>query len=1127
MKSLFKTLLVVYSIYLNAYAQINTSSFAAASGLVLPANGTINVTSGDIDGDGKNDLITVNEVNGVLSIIKNTSTFGNVSFATRIDSVASNNVTSIQLVDLDGDGKLDIVASTTINNSVVVYRNLSTPGNVLLGAKQTFAVGGTNAWGLSFGDLDGDDKTDIVTSNAGGGSFSVLRNTSVLGAINFGSFISVSSASIANPLQVIVADIDNDTKRDVILFNNSGNNILIYKNTTTSVGAISISTIPIALAANSGSHRGDVADVDGDGKLDITCSNYSSNNSSIFRNLSVSGNIAFASKVDFSAPNNVSSTLLKDIDNDGKPELIQSYGSGASSRIGVYRNFSSTGSITTSSFGSRVDFLVGNEPRSLTVFDIDNDSKVDIVTANFYGSNLSILKNIGIQSNGLVAHYPFNGNAGDSSGFGNHGTLGIGSDAPILTADRLGNPNSAYYFDGTTDIINVNPHISLRPNRSVSIAVWIKSEVKTANTWNFILTYRYGTTQPFDSYKISTNPIYNNNWTFGIANESTGNQVELINKFPKQDNVWMHIATVFDGATMKIYTNGVLDTTLITSISNIAYSSGVLAIGNSLTTAIHSFKGAMDDLRIYNRALSSTEIRTLAGLSSQTFYYSKSTGSINQLGTWGTNPDGSGTSPLSFDSSNTIYNIVNGNTSLTGNFKVNGTNSVVVFGDGTSAFNFMVAATDTIMADSVYLNNQGTLSVSGTLLTNKFNAGTSAMVQYLGSNPQSIAGGLYENMAVAGSIKSMLGNVTIRGVLGMASSINCNTYELTLGTSTTTRGTLNRSNGSVIGKFSRWYTNVVNTGNTGLFPIGYSTKYTPMQIDFTTAPSTGGKLTCEFVVGNPGNIGLPLFDLSNGFVFIDKTAIEGVVRYTSTGISGGVFTATHTANNYAGVNNYLNLRMIYRNTGGSWTLAGNAGTNIGSNTAAVISRTGLTNLFGEFGVSGEVSENPLPVRLTMLQAKLTNDNNTQLKWQTAFEYNSAKFVVQRSTDKLKWSTRGEVKSQGNSSTNTNYQFNDDVSGLNNTVYYRLVQVDSDGTNTTSKTVSVVLTKAVQASLQVYPNPATEKLTVTGLNGKAIVYDITGKQQLEITADGEVNIAHLPAGIYFLRSANETVKIVKH
>ena len=128
---------------------------------------------------------------------------------------------------------------------------------------------------------------------------------------------------------------------------------------------------------------------------------------------------------------------------------------------------------------------------------------------------------------------------------------------------------------------------------------------------------------------------------------------------------------------------------------------------------------------------------------------------------------------------------------------------------------------------------------------------------------------------------------------------------------------------------------------------------------------------------------------------------------------------------------------------------------------------------------------------------------------------------------MEWITRGEVKSQGNSTTTTNYHFNDDVSGLNNVLYYRLVQTDLDGASTTSKVVSVALSKQVIAALQVYPNPANDKFVVSGLTGKAQVYDITGKQQLEITADGEVNISHLPAGIYFLRSANETIKVVKH
>nr|MBP9690234.1 T9SS type A sorting domain-containing protein [Bacteroidia bacterium] len=288
----------------------------------------------------------------------------------------------------------------------------------------------------------------------------------------------------------------------------------------------------------------------------------------------------------------------------------------------------------------------------------------------------------------------------------------------------------------------------------------------------------------------------------------------------------------------------------------------------------------------------------------------------------------------------------------------------------------------------------------------------------------------------------------------------------------------------------------------------------------------GGKLTCEFITGAPGNTGLPQFDFSNGFVFIDKASIDGVVRCTATGITGGTFTATFTANNYVGVFNYSNLRLIQRNIGGNWNLVGTAGTNTGTNSAAVISRTGLTMLSGDIGIGGDQSENPLPVKLTMLSAKLITNQTTQINWQTAFEYNSAKYIVQRSLDKNKWTNRGEIKSKGNSIATQNYHFIDDVNGLSNVVYYRLIQVDLDGTSTNSKIVSVVLAKQAIATLQVYPNPATDKFTITGLNAKAMLFDITGKLQLEILADGEINIAHLPAGMYFLRTENEAIKIVK-
>ncbi|MBP9689799.1 MAG: VCBS repeat-containing protein, partial [Bacteroidia bacterium] len=565
MKTIQHKLLLIVFVITNqlVQAQINSSSFSAYTNLAVSANGTINAATGDLDGDGKLDLVTANEATGVLSIFKNTSSLNNISFASRVDSVVSNNLGFVHLVDLNGDGKLDIVASTSVNNTVVVYKNVSTLGNILLGAKQTFAVGGTNAWGMWFGDLDGDNKTDIVTSNSGGGSYTILRNTSTALVIGFATASVITAPALISPSQVIIADLDGDNKNDIVFFNNSGNNLVIYKNITTSIGTIVISSTSLTVATNSGAHRGDIADIDGDNKPDIVASNYFSNNSSIFRNTSTVNNISFATKVDFAATSNVNTTLLRDIDNDGKPDLIQSFGTGTSSRVGIYQNFCNAGTINTASFGSRVDFVVGNEPRGLTIGDLDNDGKLDIITANYYSTNLSILKNTTIPSNGLVAYYPFNGNAGDSSGFGNHGTLGTSSAAPVLTSDRFGQLNSAYYFDGNTDIITVTKSAALQPNNRLTLSAWIKSEVKTGTAWNTILTYRHTLgSAPFNSYVLTTNNAspYNSKWMFGLTDASTSTLHEFVSKDVRVDNQWIHICATYDGAKVSIYKNAVLDT---------------------------------------------------------------------------------------------------------------------------------------------------------------------------------------------------------------------------------------------------------------------------------------------------------------------------------------------------------------------------------------------------------------------------------------------------------------------------------------------------------------------------------------------------------------------------------------
>ena len=75
-------------------------------------------------------------------------------------------------------------------------------------------------------------------------------------------------------------------------------------------------------------------------------------------------------------------------------------------------------------------------------------------------------------NDGLVAYYPFNGNANDESGNGNEGT---GHGGVALTADRFGNAGSAYRFDGIDDFINVGDNLD-QPNNNFSISVWFKTE---------------------------------------------------------------------------------------------------------------------------------------------------------------------------------------------------------------------------------------------------------------------------------------------------------------------------------------------------------------------------------------------------------------------------------------------------------------------------------------------------------------------------------------------------------------------------------------------------------------------------------------------------------------------------
>ncbi|MCE9614332.1 MAG: LamG domain-containing protein [Lentisphaerae bacterium] len=202
---------------------------------------------------------------------------------------------------------------------------------------------------------------------------------------------------------------------------------------------------------------------------------------------------------------------------------------------------------------------------------------------------------------GLVAYYPFNGNANDASGHGHDGTA-MGA---LPTQDRLGAPNSAFAFDGLSNKIEVAETPGFELN-TFTLSIWVNAA-------------RFNPLGQPRSDLIAKGSVFQwalqleasgrvRNAIFTSSGEMTFDSIKTITT-----NAWYHIAKVWDGETSSTYINGVFDSSMP--------AGGVLDAGDDpvvmagMGGALHlKFQGKLDDIRIYNRALSSNEVWRLYNL---------------------------------------------------------------------------------------------------------------------------------------------------------------------------------------------------------------------------------------------------------------------------------------------------------------------------------------------------------------------------------------------------------------------------------------------------------------------------------------------------------------------------------
>ena len=386
--------------------QFVPSAFSARTD-VSAGSGPQFICNADLDGDGKSDLVVANGDSNTVTIYHNNSTPGTISFSevASFSMGATGYPIGVAAGDLDGDGKPEIVISNYYTQTLQFLLNASTPGHIVMDSVLS-VPSGNYILGASIADLNGDGKPEVVVACQGSNLLSVYTNSSSLGHISFSNESTILAPSGASPFRVLVADLDGDGKPDLAAANTYTGTVSAYLNTTPTGGTISFSAdvdfttgnFPEGLA---------IADIDGDGKPDMIVANNNDNTLSLFHNTSTVGSLSFAPQLTVNSGYAAYDLVVADFDGDGHPDIavVDQY----SNTVSVHRNISTPGTIAIS---ANVDYTTGNIPYSITTADFDGDGKPDIATANDADNTFTVLRNTGSNETAITSFSPTSGTTG-------------------------------------------------------------------------------------------------------------------------------------------------------------------------------------------------------------------------------------------------------------------------------------------------------------------------------------------------------------------------------------------------------------------------------------------------------------------------------------------------------------------------------------------------------------------------------------------------------------------------------------------------------------------------------------------------------------------------------------------
>ncbi|MCJ8165553.1 T9SS type A sorting domain-containing protein [Pontibacter sp. E15-1] len=517
-------------------------------------------------------------------------------------------------------------------------------------------------------------------------------------------------------------------------------------------------------------------------------------------------------------------------------------------------------------------------------------------------------------------------------------------------------------------------------------------------------------------------------------------------------------------------------------------------------------------------------------------YYNKAASAtkLTDVNSWGSKASGAGLPPLNFTAANQTFYITNytsgATLSLDKSWSVQGTGTKIVLGNNVKPVTLVVTNGKTLAgAGLIDIMNYATLKVDASTIPTFGTLSQLSTVIFERNAPADITEGVEFGKVIfnTGNSNRLTKSLKIKGNLNLQNGkLDLGNYDLELGEGATIE---NGSASSYImvtgnGRLRK----ALKAGEEVNLPVGRSaTAYSPVKIKLAT-----GAQDDVFSVGLVDGTydAYDASDAPTGDIRTEYTLNKSWV--VSEDVKGGsdiTLTLTWPAADMLTSFDPDNCHIMHYENG-AWDeySSGFATSSTGTDgkTYYSISRPGITS-FSPMGVESPRDNSPMPVELLHFAANVTKGNTVQLNWATAQERDSDFFAVERSADGIDFSEVARVQGMGNASSRSDYGYTD-ASPLAGTSYYRLRQVDHDGTASLLPVRAVTVGADQALALRLYPNPAhggqvevtatglpegqEATLTVTGLMGRTVLQQPLRQSAATLPTDG------LKPGTYIVRVA---------